>query len=142
VSTCSCREVLSSSIHVAWPVVTLASSGTSTDECRSTLSLSHSHFKNVPLINLFIHFTSQLQPSFHHSPLPQPLLPSPSPSPLTHQATAGLGTSSPTETGQGDPVRGTEFTGRQQIQGQPLPQLLGDLHEGQAAFCWGLGGGC
>ena len=53
---------------------------------------------------------------------------------LTTQVTAGLGTSFPTETNQESPVRVTGFTGRQQSQNKPPLQLLGDLHEDQAAY--------
>jgi hypothetical protein len=48
------------------------------------------------------------------------------------QATATLGTSSPTEARQGSPVRGTGSTGRQQSGIAPAP-VVGDLHECQAA---------
>ena len=44
---------------------------------------------------------------------------------LTHQVSAGIKTSSPTDARQGSPVRGTYFTNRQ--------QLLGDPHGDQAA---------
>ena len=55
---------------------------------------------------------------------------------MTPQVTAGLGTSSLTETRQGSPVMEAGSTGRQQYQGKhpepPLP-LLGGPHENPAA---------
>jgi hypothetical protein len=61
---------------------------------------------------------------------------------LAHQVTAGLGSSFPTETRQDSSVKGVRSTGRQQIQGQPPLQLLGEgLHTDQTAhllrMCWG-----
>lgn len=38
----------------------------------------------------------------------------------------------PTEAREGSPVKGSRSSGRQQIQGQPLLQVLGELHENQA----------
>jgi hypothetical protein len=52
---------------------------------------------------------------------------------LAYLVTAGLDTSSPTKARQGSPVKGGGSTGRQQSQGQPLFQLLGELHEDKAA---------
>lgn len=48
---------------------------------------------------------------------------------LAPQVTAGLGTSSPTEARQGVPVWEMESTEREQSQGKPLLQWLGDLDE-------------
>lgn len=53
---------------------------------------------------------------------------------LAHQVITRLDISSPTEGRQGIPFRGTRFTGRYQSQVQPSLQLLGDLHEDQAAY--------
>jgi hypothetical protein len=53
--------------------------------------------------------------------------------PFPHQVPAGLGASFTTEARHNSPVRRLESIGRQQIQGQPLLQLLGDLHEEHAA---------
>jgi hypothetical protein len=55
------------------------------------------------------------------------------PSYLRHQVPAGLVTSSHTDARQGGSFKGTGSIGRQQIQEQPSLQLLGDLHEDQAA---------
>jgi hypothetical protein len=43
-----------------------------------------------------------------------------------HSVTVGLGTTSHTEFTQGGPARDMGSIGRQQIQGQPLLQLLGE----------------
>jgi hypothetical protein len=72
--------------------------------------------------------------SHTHSPSPHsPLSPGYCPN-LTHQVTEKLGAFSPTEASKAaSPVRGMRSIGKQQILEQPLLQLLGDLHEDQAA---------
>ena len=45
---------------------------------------------------------------------------------MTHQVITGLEKSFPTEARQGSPVSKIESIGRQQTQGQPLLQLLGE----------------
>ena len=53
---------------------------------------------------------------------------------LAPQVTAGKDTFSLTEARQDSPVRGTGFTGKQESQGKPPCQLLGDLYEDKAAY--------
>ena len=50
-----------------------------------------------------------------------------------HQVAAGPNACSPTEARQGSPARGKGSKGRQQSQGLPLLQLLGDPQEDSQA---------
>lgn len=63
-----------------------------------------------------------------------PILPHPRPS---CQVAAGRGSFSPTEVTQGRPFRGWDpKAGRQQTQGLPRFQLLGDLHKAEILNCY------
>lgn len=98
-------------------------------------------FINVFICSLYILIAAPpfllVTPSHSPSPIPPQLLlweggkaPGYHPT-LAHQVyckTRSI-SSSPIEARQGSPVRGTGSTGREQIQGQPLLQLLGDPHE-------------